>query len=80
MAPTTTAVLTLLISQGRHGLTAMDAMRAIGVSGASLTKRISELRLTHHISVNHSQAKDPITKRVFGRYTLKAYETMPKAA
>lgn len=62
-------VLQFLREQGKRGVTAMDAMRALGVTGGSLTKRISDL---HRLgfSITRTTHKDPITKRRFGKWVL----------
>lgn len=69
LPPLETALLTVFRKQGARGLSAMDAMRVLGVAGASFTKRVSVLRRAG-LNIAHTQGKDPITGRKYGRYAL----------
>lgn len=69
LAPLQSQVLSLLRSQGHRGVSGMDAMRFLGVSGGSLTKRLSELR-RKGILIYRRDACDPLTKRHYSRWYL----------
>jgi len=69
LPPLETALLSAFREQGSKGLSAMDALRALGVAGASFTKRVSTLRRAG-FNIAHTSHKDPITGRVYGRYAL----------
>ena len=73
MPPARRQVLVLLQQQGSRGLSAMDAMRALGMAGGSFTKRISELQSVDRVQFVKSIHKDPITLRAYTRYTLAAF-------
>lgn len=50
-------------------ITAMDAMRAMGLSSGSLTRRLTELREAGH-NITHETKVDPITRRRYGVWTF----------
>jgi Helix-turn-helix domain len=53
----------------RH-ITAMDAMRAYGLSSGSLTRRLTELRQAGE-RITRTRKVDPITRRPYGVWTLE---------
>lgn len=67
LSPLAKKVRTHLRVHGR--ITAMDAMRAMGLSSGSLTRRLTELRRDGEAIV-HSTKEDPITHRKYGVWEL----------
>jgi hypothetical protein len=53
-----------------HTITAMDAMRAFGLSSGSLTRRLTELKQAGE-RVTHSSKIDPLTSRKYGVWSLQ---------
>jgi hypothetical protein len=53
----------------RH-ITAMDAMRAFGLSSGSLTRRLTELKQAGE-QITHSTKIDPLTSRKYGVWSLQ---------
>ena len=53
-----------------RNITAMDAMRSMGLSSGSLTRRLTELR-DYGETIVHSTKRDPLTGRAYGVWRLK---------
>jgi biotin operon repressor len=69
LGKSTQAVLDLLTAQKAHGVSSMDALRALGMAGGSFTKRVSELRRAGY-TINQTKHCDPISHRLYSRYWL----------
>lgn len=70
LPPTERMLLKEFRVQGKRGLSAMDAMRVLGIGGASFTKRVSVLRRSGLSIVSHKHV-DPFTGRSYSRYVLQ---------
>lgn len=52
-------------------ITALDAIRSLGITSASLSRRICDLEEVG-VKVKREKAKDPITGRAYTRYKVAA--------
>lgn len=67
--PTPLAMQVLSHLSRLGSITAMDAMRAMGLSSGSLTRRLTELREAGH-NITRETKVDPITRRRYGVWTF----------